>query len=86
MIQKMSAPVSVDLVYDHRKHRSIPRKLLWDGRIFPVTRLGLHHTFRQGRDLFHVFSLTSGSLSFRLKLDTTNLFWTLEEISDGLPD
>ena len=82
----MSAPVSVELVYDHRRHSVSPRKMLWDGRVFQITKIGLHHTFRSGRDLFHVFSLSAGDLSFRLKLDTTNLFWTLEEISDGIPD
>jgi hypothetical protein len=86
MIQKISAPVSVELVYDHRKHTVLPRKILWDGRIFPTLKIGLHHTYREGRELVHIFSIASDSLSFRLKLDTTTLFWTLEEISDGLPN
>lgn len=86
MIQKISAPVSVELVYDHRKHTSLPRKILWDGRVFPILKLGLHHTLREGRDLHHIFSVTTQELSFRLRLDTNTLFWTLEEISDGLPD
>jgi len=86
MIQKISAPVSVEMVYDHRKHSCLPRKILWDGRVFPIIKLGLHHTFREGRELFHIFSVTAAQLSFRLKLDTTTLFWTLEEISDGLPN
>jgi hypothetical protein len=46
----------------------------------------LHHTFRSGRTLFHVFSVASKSLFFRLVLNTDTLFWRLEEISDGLPD
>jgi len=86
MIQKISAPVSVELVYDHRKHTVFPRKILWDGRIFPALKIGLHHTYREGRELVHIFSVASDNLSFRLKLDTTTLFWTLEEISDGLPN
>ena len=86
MIQKISAPVSVEMVYDHRKHTCLPRKILWDGQVFPIIKLGLHHTFREGRELFHIFSVTAKQLSFRLKLDTTTLFWTLEEISDGLPN
>jgi hypothetical protein len=46
----------------------------------------LHHTFKSGRILFHVFSVASKSLFFRLVLNTDTLFWRLEEISDGLPD
>ena len=86
MIQKILTPVSVELVCDHRRHTAHPRKILFNGRVFPIIKIGLHHTYREGRDLFHIFSVVSDSLSFRLKLDTTNLFWTLEELSDGLPD
>lgn len=59
---------------------------MWDGRVYPVLKVGLHHTYRQGRDLFHVFSVSSINIFFRISLDTTTLHWTLEEISDGLPN
>ena len=84
MIQKISAPVSVQVVYDHRRRTVTPRQIFWDGRIFRIAHIGLRHTFREGRTLFHIFSVTSQGLSFRLRLDTDTLFWTLEEISDGL--
>lgn len=84
MIQKISAPVSVQLVYDHRKHTVTPKKLLWDGREHWLTKVGLHHTYREGRTLYHIYSVSSDHLFFRLKLDTDTLFWTLEEIADGL--
>ena len=53
---------------------------------YPIVKVGLHHTFRQGRTLYHVFSVTSKTLLFRLVLNTETLNWRLEEISDGLPD
>lgn len=84
MIQKISAPISVQLVYDHRRHTVAPKKLLWDGREYLVTQVGLHHTFREGRTLFHIYSIVSNQLFFRVRLDTDTLFWTLEEIADGL--
>ena len=84
MIQKISAPVSVQLVYDHRLHSVTPRQILWDGRVIRIAKVGLHHTIREGRTLFHIFSVVSNDLFFRLKLNTENLFWTLEEIADGL--
>ena len=84
MIQKISAPVSVETIYDHRKRTVTPRRIFWDGQIFRIAQVGLHHTFREGRTLFHIFSVTAQNLSFRLRLDTDSLFWTLEEISDGL--
>jgi len=84
MIQKISAPVSVQFVYDHRKHLVSPRQLLWDGQTFRIGQVGMHHTTREGRTLFHIFSVASQGLFFRLKLNTDSLFWTLEEIADGL--
>jgi len=86
MTQKISEPVSVELIYDHRQRFTIPRRLFWKGRSYPLIKLGLHHTFRRGKDLHHIFSVSSAELFFRLRLDTTNLSWTLEELSDGLPD
>ena len=51
-----------------------------------VTRLGLHHTYRQGRILFHVFSATSNQVFFRLEFNSEDLSWKLKEIVDGLPN
>jgi hypothetical protein len=85
MTQTLSEPVSVQLTFNHSKKLSEPRKIFWQNRLYPITKVGLHHTFREGRTLFHIFSVTSNNLFFRLRLDSENLFWTLEEISDGLP-
>lgn len=84
MIQKISAPISVQLVFDHRLRTVAPRQIFWDGQIIRIAKVGLHHTIREGRTLFHIFSVSSNNLFFRLKLDTETLFWTLEEIADGL--
>jgi hypothetical protein len=86
LIQKISAPVSVQLVFDHRLRTVAPRQIFWDGKVIRVAKVGMHHTIREGRTLFHIFSVTSQDLFFRLKLDTDTLFWTLEEIADGLPN
>ena len=85
MIQKVSLPVSVVLSFDHKTRSVCPRIILWEGRRFTVDRLGYHHTYRQGKTLFHVFSVAASGNFFRLVLDTANLFWRLEEVSDGLP-
>lgn len=86
MIQKISAPVSVNLVFDHRQRAVMPKEIIWEGKTYPILKVGLHHTYRNGRTLFHVFSVASKTLFFRLVLDTETLHWRLEEISDGLPD
>jgi len=52
-------------------------------RDFKIEQVGMHHQFYQGKKLFHVFSVISGGMFFKLVLDTENLFWKLEEVSDG---
>ncbi len=61
-----------------------PKYVIWKGRNYTVTKIGLHHYFRQGRTLYHIFSVLAGTIFMRLKLDTDSLLWKLEEISDGV--
>lgn len=83
MHEIIDVPVSVNLVFDHKTRKVFPRHVLWEGKTYLITKLGLHHTFRTGKTLYHVFSVESPTLSFRLVLDTDTLHWRLEEISDG---
>jgi len=86
MNQKISSLVSVSFTFDSQKKKAFPKALVWNGRLYPVVKVGLHHTYREGRTLYHVFSVVSKTLFFRLVLNTENLHWILAEISDGLPD
>lgn len=80
---KVSVPVSVVFAYQADKSSIKPLFVNWNGRNYRIIKTGLHHTYRQGRTLYHVFSVVSQTLFFRLILNTENLFWRLEEISDG---
>lgn len=80
----MSDSISISLVYDSTKKKSFPRSIIWKNRIYRVQKVGLHHTFKKGETLYHVFTAISGTLFFKLVLDTTNLHWSLEEIHDSL--
>ena len=80
MNQKIYEAVSVDLAYNHEKQEVFPKWVSWQGRLHPVIEVGLHHTYTQGRTLFHVFSVVSKTLYFRLILNTQTLHWKLEEI------
>lgn len=83
MIQKLNEPVSVSMTYDCKKRHATPRSIIWHERLYPVTKIGFHHTVREGRNLFHVFSVTTPTLFFKLVLDAENLHWKVEEIADG---
>lgn len=58
-------------------------KLRWRGKEYVIAKLAYHHKVWEGRTRVHKFAVSSGSLDFRLTYDTENLFWLLEEVSDG---
>lgn len=62
--------------------KDYPRLLTWNNKNYKITKLGLHHKYFEGKVLFHIFSVTSDSLFFRLKLNTQNLIWTLEDFKE----
>jgi len=64
----------------------VPLKLKWHGRYYSMIQIGLVHPRREGRVLHHIFEGTDGNLMFRLAYNTETLQWTLEAISDGLPN
>ncbi|OGC51007.1 hypothetical protein A3A69_01105 [candidate division WWE3 bacterium RIFCSPLOWO2_01_FULL_37_15] len=86
MIQDVKAPITAYLAYEHRKNRVFPFLLKWDGRNYKVQSLDFHYTYKNGAVLYHVFSVSTETLSFKLVLNTENLFWTVEQITDGLPE
>lgn len=86
MRETLRERVSVNLVFDNKSKQVIPKHLMWQGRLHTITQVGLHHTYRFGRTLIHVFSVTDGTTFFRLELNTETLHWFLTEVSDGQPD
>ncbi|MGD8744481.1 MAG: hypothetical protein PVJ52_02715 [Candidatus Woesebacteria bacterium] len=84
MIEKIDVPVSVSFTFDSSTRKVRPKALVWNNKLYAVKKVGFHHTFRRGRTLFHVFSVASKSMFFRIVLNTENLHWRLEQISDGL--
>ena len=61
-----------------------PKWVKWKNRIHKIEKLGLHYIFREGRVLYHVFSVSTKTLCMKLRLDTETLNWKLLEISDGI--
>jgi len=82
MIQKINSEVSVKLVYNSKEKKVYPEEVIWNKRVYPIIKLGLHHTFKKGRTLYHVFSVISKTLFFKLILNTETLHWYLDQIAD----
>lgn len=79
-------PISVEWFYDSALRLSQPRSIWWQGKKQLVEKVGLHHTYREGRVLMHVFSIVGRNIFFRVELNTETLNWRLKEVADGLPD
>lgn len=75
---KIEEKVTVGMV------NNIPKYVLWKGRNHTITQIGLHHYYKTGTTLYHIFSVVSGTLFMRLKLDTDSLIWKLEEVNDNV--
>ncbi|OGL30327.1 hypothetical protein A3D14_03745 [Candidatus Saccharibacteria bacterium RIFCSPHIGHO2_02_FULL_47_12] len=87
MREKINEEVSVVMYYSARKRRAVPHIINWQNKDYIVGKIGYRHTIRRGETLHHIFELVDKdeSLWFRLSLDTSNLHWKLELVSDGEP-
>ncbi|MFA6017117.1 MAG: hypothetical protein WC744_03455 [Patescibacteria group bacterium] len=83
MNQSINEKISVVISYNHEKNQVIPYKIRWQMREYFIKKLAFYHKVREGRTLIHIFHVTDGNLDFRLKFNSDDLTWILEEISDG---
>ena len=61
-----------------------PRWVKWKNKIYKVEKIGFHHTYREGKVLYHVFSVATESLFMRLLFDTETLDWRLTDVENGI--
>jgi hypothetical protein len=87
MREKINKEISVVTIFSARLKAVAPYLLSWQNKDYLVGKVGYHHTIRKGETLHHIYEVSDkdSSLCFRLNFDTSNLHWTLEAISDGLP-
>ena len=86
MHEIINEQVDVTSKFDSKTGLTVPVEIVWKSNKYPITKVGLHHTFKEGDVLIHVFSVVSGNLFFQLHLNSKHLDWTLKEISDGHAD
>lgn len=86
MNEQINEKISVISSYNRETGVVMPKKIRWQGRDYSITKLTYYHRIRSGRKILHIFHITNGVVDFRIRLDTENLHWTLEEICDGTAD
>ena len=77
MNQSIGETVNVVLVND------TPLSIHWRNRDYKITKIGLRHSYFEGKTLIHIFSCLSNDLFLKLKLNTKHLTWNLMEISEA---
>lgn len=80
MPEAINETISVDLVSEAASGAAYPWTFRWRGRRYTTRTVGLKHCIREGRVLYHIFSVTDGSAFFRLRFDTETLTWKLLEV------
>lgn len=73
-MQTIAEKVSVNLL------NNIPLSMCWKNRDYKITKIGLRHSYLEGKTLIHIFSVLSNDLFLKLKFDTKHLTWNLIEI------
>lgn len=83
MTQKINSLVSVSSYFDHKALIFSPKSIIWNNRTYEINKIGLHHEYKKGDILYHIFSVTTATLFLRLSFNTKSLNWYLEEIDNG---
>ena len=86
MKEKIDQEVSVVSYYSAKQKRYAPHLLHWQNKDYPLGAVDYYHSYMEGQERQHIFELVDkeATLWFRLRLDSSNLHWTLEAIHDGL--
>lgn len=86
MVMKVDEMISIVWYFDANRRKTVLLKVVWKSKTYKISKIGLHHTFKKGEDLIHVFSVVADDLFFRLEFNSVNLQWRLKEVSNGLPE
>lgn len=85
MREIINEEVSVIMYYSLRTRQAKPYLISWRNNDYRVGKIGYQHKIYDGKIAHHIFELTDkkATIWFRLNLNTDNLHWLLEVVSDG---
>ncbi|MBI5369753.1 hypothetical protein HZA85_00975 [Candidatus Uhrbacteria bacterium] len=70
----------VDVIVSFTDNRVLPRRLRWNNRDYPIERVNLVHSAREGTKRIFYFSVSDAANYFKLRLDPEYLEWHLVEL------
>lgn len=56
-----------------------PLAFVWNNRKYVIRKVNLIHRARKGRDMLYFFSVSDDANYFKLRFDTGDMSWELEE-------
>lgn len=59
-----------------------PYVMFWKDRKIKIDSINLVHTSKDGSALYYHFSVSAGGNFYRLRFDTKNLKWFLEQVEE----
>ncbi len=65
-----------------KKNLVSPFVFFWKGRRIKIDSVNLVHSSKDGSSTFYHYSVSSGGNFYRLKFDTKDLKWFLEEVDE----
>ncbi len=84
MLEKINEKVEVIGVFKKMGDKLFPARIRWNGKDYKIEKLAYVHREKVGGTVHHLFHVSSNKFYFRLRFDTFNLSWNLEEVSDGI--
>lgn len=76
---QVQEPISVAMLFDENQHPAI-ESFQWDGRQYLVDKVEVVNRMHKGQDVVYMFSVATDSGAYKLRFNTSNLRWWLEEI------
>lgn len=73
----------VDVLATFKSNHVRPLAFMWNRRKYVVSKVNLIHRARKGRNMLYFFSVSDEANYYKLRFDTGDMSWELEEMYVG---
>jgi hypothetical protein len=70
----------IHVLASFREHTVRPLAFVWGQHKYTITKVNLVHRARKGRDTLYFFSVSDDANYFKIRFDTGDMSWELEEV------
>ena len=75
--------VTITAMYfrNRRGLKTFPKRMEYNGATYTFLESGLQYLIKRGQRIIHIFDMTDGTDTYRLKFDDAEFNWTLVNIT-----